>query len=66
MKIIWQGKEIETEKTTVSDFLAAKGVDPARCVVEWNGAVFAPGDDVSNLVLAEGRELSVFKIVAGG
>ena len=65
-RIVWQGQETETDAATVAAFLGEKGVDAAQAVVEWNGEVFAPGDDLSSVPIEEGGDLSVFKVVAGG
>ena len=63
---VWQGKPAETDVATVAAFLEAQGVVAARCVVEWKGEAYAPGDDLSTLPREDGAELAVFKVVAGG
>ncbi len=64
--IMWQGAMVETEAESVAAFLEERKIDAATAVVEWNGDVFAPGDDLSGVALSDGGTLSVFKIVAGG
>ena len=65
MKILYQGKETETDAATVATFLATQGVDAAEAVVELDGEIVA-GDAVAATSLHEGAELNVFRIVAGG
>ena len=46
--------------------LSARGVDPAKAIVEYGGEVYAPGADISVLALVDGASLDVFKMTAGG
>ena len=66
MKIVYQGESVETTATTVAEFLSARGVDPAKAIVEYGGEVYAPGADLTSLSLADGASLDVFKMTAGG
>lgn len=66
MTIIYQGKEVETEATTVAAFLAERAVDGAKAIVEYAGEVYAPGADLAALELKPGAALDVFKMMAGG
>ena len=66
MNIVYQGIEVETSAATVAGFLAEKGVDAARALVEYKGEVHAAGAGLDALMLEEGAELNVFALVAGG
>lgn len=66
MNIVYQGREVETSAATVAGFLAEKGVDAARALVEYKGEVHAAGAGLDGLALDEGAELNVFALVAGG
>ena len=66
MKIKYQGEAVDTTAKTVAEFLSARGVDPAKAIVEYGGEVYAPGADLSALVLVDGASLDVFKMTAGG
>ena len=66
MKIVYQGEAVETTATTVAEFLSARGVDPAKAIVEYGGEVYAPGADLAGLALVDGASLDVFKMTAGG
>ena len=65
MKILYQGKETETDAATVAAFLAVQGVKSEEAVVELDGEIVASGS-VAGTPLREGAELNVFRIVAGG
>ena len=65
MKILYQGKEVETDAATVAAFLADNGVNVAEAVVELDGEIVA-ADSVAATSLREGAVLNVFRIVAGG
>ena len=65
MKIVYQGKEEETAAATVGAFLEGKGIAAGTAVVEYQGAIHAPGDSL-DLPLAEGAAPNAFRIVAGG
>ena len=66
MMIKYQGESVDTTATTVAEFLSARGVDPAKAIVEYGGEVYAPGADLSSLSLVDGAALDVFKMTAGG
>ena len=66
MKIKYQGDAVDTTAKTVAEFLSARGVDAAKTIVEYGGEVYAPGADLSSLVLVDGVSLDVFKMTAGG
>ncbi len=66
MKIVYQGKSVDTTAKTVAEFLAERSVDPAKAIVEYGGEVYSPGADLSSLALAEDSALDVFKLTAGG
>ena len=66
MKVVYQGSSVETTAKTVAEFLSARGVDPAKAIVEYGGEVYAPGADLSSLALVDGATLDVFKLTAGG
>lgn len=66
MKIVYQGAEVETSASTVAGFLAERGVDAAKALVEYKGEVHASGEGLDALSIEEGAELNVFAIVAGG
>ena len=65
MKILYQGKEAETDAATVGAFLAVQGVKTEEAVVELDGEIVA-ADSVAATSLRDGAELNVFRIVAGG
>lgn len=65
MKILYQGKEAETDAATVAEFLAVQGVKSEEAVVELDGEIVASGS-VAGTPLREGAVLNVFRIVAGG
>ena len=65
MKILYQGKETETDAATVAAFLAVQGVKTEEAVVELDGEIVA-ADSVAAAALHEGAELNAFRIVAGG
>ena len=62
MKIIYQGKERETDAATVAAFLESVGVNASGAIIEYKGDVLAD----ASAALEEGAELNVFKIVSGG
>lgn len=66
MTIFCQGKETVTTATTVAAFLAERGIDGARAIVEYAGEVYAPGADLSSVALKQGAALEIFKVMAGG
>ena len=66
MKIVYQGQSVETTAATVAEFLSARGVDPAKAIVEYGGEVYAPGADLASLSLADGASLDVFRMTTGG
>lgn len=66
MKIMYQGDVVDTTAKTVAEFLSARGVDPAKAIVEYGGEVYAPGADLSAITLVDGASLDVFKMTAGG
>ena len=66
MKIKYQGEAVDTTAKTVAEFLSARGVDPAKAIVEYDGEVYAPGADLASLALKAEAPLDVFKLTAGG
>ncbi len=66
MKILYQGKEAETDAATVAAFLAGKGVNAKTAIVEYGGEIYGADSNLSALPLADGAELNVFNIVSGG
>ena len=66
MKIKYQGKDEETETTTVAAFLAGKGVNTKTSIVEYVGEIYGADSDLAALPLDDGAELNVFNIVSGG
>ena len=65
MKIKYQGKETETNATTVAAFLQDNGIAANEAVIELDGEIVA-ADAVAATPLREGAELNMFRIVAGG
>ena len=49
MKIVYQGAEVETSAATVAGFLAERGVDAAKALVEYKGEVHASGEGLDAL-----------------
>jgi len=66
MTIKYQGETVDAAEKTVAEFLSARGVDPAKAIVEYGGEVYAPRADLSSLALVDGASLDVFKLTAGG
>ena len=66
MKIKYQGETVDAAEKTVAEFLSARGVDPAKAIVEYGGEVYSPGADLSSLALVDGASLDVFRLTAGG
>ena len=66
MKIKYQGDAVDTTAKTVAEFLSARGVDPVKAIVEYDGEVYAPGADLASLALKAEAPLDVFKLTAGG
>ena len=66
MKIVYQGKPVETSAASVAAFLDANGVSAATSIVEYRGEIYGVGSDLAGLALEDGAELNVFRIVAGG
>lgn len=66
MTVIYQGTAETTEATTLAAYLAAKGVDAAKAIVEAGGEIHAPGSDLGAVALSEGLAVNVFRVVAGG
>ena len=62
MKINYQGEPVDTTAKTVAEFLSARGVDPAKAIVEYGGEVYAPGADLSALALVDGLLVLVFQL----
>ena len=65
MKIKYQGKETETDRTTVAAFLESQGTKATEIVVEYKGDILS-GEAALAASLEDGAELNVFRIVAGG
>ena len=65
MNIKYQGRETETDATTVAAFLSTQGVKTAEAVVEYKGDILS-GETALAAQLEDGAELNVFRIVAGG
>ena len=65
MKIVYQGKEMETSPTTVGGFLASIGVAVDKVIVEYKGDILS-AEAAASAPLEEGAELNAFKVVAGG
>ena len=66
MKIVYQGKPVETSAASVAAFLEERGVGPDAAIVEYCGEIHCERSDLSSLALSEGAELNVFQIVSGG
>ena len=66
MTIHYQGRTETTERKTLAEFLAEKNVDVSKAIVECGGEIYAPGSDLGAVALAEGLEVNVFRVVAGG
>lgn len=65
MKVVYQGKDVNTNADTVRKFLSEKGIVDGTAVVEYQGTIHAPGDNL-DIPLVEGGVLNAFRIVAGG
>ncbi len=66
MKIIFQGLEKATTAQTVAGFLAEEKINTQGVVLELNGEIHRPGQNLEELKLHEGAALNLFRIVAGG
>jgi len=64
--IIYQGAKVETEAANVAEFFSSLGIDATAALVEAGGVPYAPGADLRDVALADGDELNLFNIVAGG
>lgn len=51
---------------TLADYLAEKGIDPTKTIVEHKGEIYPPGSDLTAVPYAEGDAVETFRIVAGG
>jgi len=65
LKVIYQGSAVETEASTVAQFLKERGVEPDRSVVEYRGDALV-GEAALETPLVDGSEINVFRICAGG
>lgn len=65
MKVRYQGEEVETAAETLAAFLAERGVDPERSVVEFCGEALVGADALAR-PLGDGGEVNVYHICAGG
>lgn len=51
--------------TPLSDFLTSRGLAPQRVVVERNGEALTPSE-AKSVLLEDGDQLEIVRIVAGG
>lgn len=65
IKLIINGKNEETEKSSILDMLKSKNVDPEKVVVELNGKILKKAD-LENIILNENDKLEVIRFVGGG
>jgi thiamine biosynthesis protein ThiS len=66
MKLVINGDEREiADGATIADFLATKDLRPEMVVVERNGEI-VPRGGYSAVALAEGDNLEVVQMMAGG
>ncbi len=54
------------EKTSLADFLAGHSIRRENVILEYNSEVIPRNRDLSCLLLCEGDEINVYKVVAGG
>ena len=54
------------EARTLAEYLAEKGIDAAKAIVEYRGEVYAPGSDLASVAYEAGTPVDIFKVVAGG
>lgn len=54
------------EKISLSDFLAEHSIRRENVILEYNSEVIPRNRDISGLLLSDGDEINVFKVVAGG
>ncbi len=54
------------EKTSLADFLAEHSIRRENVILEYNSEVIPRSRDLSGLLLCEGDEINVYKVVAGG
>ena len=66
MTVKYQGETVETAAGNVAEFLASRGFDPAKALVEYDGEVYPPGADLGSLALRPDAPLEVFRLTAGG
>ena len=64
--IFYQGAPVQTAAGTLGELLRERGVDPAKALIEHDGEVLAPGEDLEARALSDGSKVDVFMIVAGG
>lgn len=54
------------EKISLADFLAENSIRRENVILEYNSEVIPRARELSGLLLAEGDEVNVYKVVAGG
>ena len=66
MKIILNGNETEIEEgMRLPELIAAKGLDPGRIVVEYNGQIVRK-DNREAVVIKENDRIEILRFVGGG
>ena len=59
-------KTVLPEKTSLADFLAEHAIRREKVILEYNSEVIPRNRDLSSLLLSEGDEVNIYKVVAGG
>ena len=51
---------------TLADYLAEKGIDPTKTIVEHKGEIYPPGSDLASVPYVENARIEIFRVVSGG
>lgn len=67
MKIIYQDRELETDSTTLTQFLVEHKLAESTLIIEYNDDILnSSPENIPERVLAAGDKINVFSVVAGG
>jgi sulfur carrier protein len=65
IKLTVNGKDEETERRSILEYLNSKNVIPEKVVIELNGKIIKR-NDLGNIMLDENDVLEVIRFVGGG
>ena len=67
MTVSFNSKKIDLpENFSLTDFLTKYSIRRENVILEYNSEVIPRSRDLSGLLLSEGDEINIFKVVAGG